>query len=128
MLKIFKLWNTLIRVIFFRQNLKEVKTSKTNVRKLLWFLGIGRNAIVVIICAAIAYYLEKQPEGAPFLLTGHIEKGFPKVEPPVFSLVQGNSTITFMEMVTNLGSGIIIVPLVSLIGNVAIAKAFCKNK
>lgn len=116
----------IIIIIIILQNLKEVKTSRDGLRKILWFLGIGRNAVVVIICAGISYYFETQQDGAPFLLTGHIEKGFPRVEPPAFSYVQGNSTVTFSEMFVNLGTGTIIVPLISLIGNVAIAKAFCK--
>lgn len=111
------------KIVF--QTLKDVKVSNRVLKKSVWFLGTGRNAIVVILCAVISYVYENRG-GAPFVLTGHIEAGLPSVQPPPFSRTVGNQTETFMDMCKNLGTGILIVPLISIIGNVAIAKAFCK--
>ena len=80
---------------------------------------------MVILCAVASYIFENRG-GAPFVLTGHIDSGLPSVDPPSFSRNVGNQTETFVDMCKNLGTGIIIVPLISIIGNVAIAKAFCK--
>ncbi|XP_043280248.1 sodium-independent sulfate anion transporter-like isoform X2 [Venturia canescens] len=119
-----------IIILLILKSLKDLKTSSRMMSKLFWLLGIGRNAIVVIISAGISYYYEIhcQPEGAPFLLTGHVEKGFPSVESPPFSFVRGNDTVSFPEMISHIGSGIIVVPIISLIANVAIAKAFSRGQ
>jgi len=63
--------------------------------------------------------------GAPYILTGHIDAGLPIVELPPFSRTVGNQTESFIDMTKNFKFGILIVPLISIIGNVAIAKAFC---
>lgn len=59
-----------------------------------------------------------------FFLEGEIKSGFPSVGLPPTSTQIGNTTYTFLDMCAHLGSGIIVVPLVSLLGNIAIAKAF----
>lgn len=48
----------------------------------------------------------------------------PSVGLPSFSTTLNNQTYSFSEMCSHLGSGIIIVPLVSVLANVAIAKVF----
>lgn len=64
--------------------------------------------------------------GAPFILTGHIDAGLPSIDPPPFSRTIGqNQTESFIDMTKNFSFGILIIPLVSILGNVAIAKAFC---
>ncbi|XP_031837112.1 sodium-independent sulfate anion transporter isoform X2 [Nomia melanderi] len=109
------------------KKLKDAKVSNRILKKSIWFLGTGRNAIVVILCAVISYVYESRG-GAPFVLTGHIEAGLPSVQPPAFSRTVGNQTETFVDMCKNLGTGILIVPLISIIGNVAIAKAFSRGQ
>lgn len=79
---------------------------------------------MVIFCATVSYIFEMQG-GAPFVLTGRINAGLPNIEPPAFSRAFGNQTESFIDMTKNLKSGVLIIPLVSIIGNVAIAKAFC---
>ncbi|XP_054007731.1 sodium-independent sulfate anion transporter-like [Hylaeus anthracinus] len=112
-----------ILVLLILKKLKDVKVSNNILKKSIWFLGTGRNALVVIICAVVSYIYENRG-GAPFILTGHIDAGLPSVEPPTFSKTVGNNTETFLDMCKNLGTGIVIVPLISIIGNIAIAKAF----
>lgn len=48
----------------------------------------------------------------------------PNFQAPPFSYVSGNSTIGFFDMCADLGSGIIVVPLIGLLENIAICKAF----
>ncbi|OAD55739.1 Sodium-independent sulfate anion transporter [Eufriesea mexicana] len=116
-----------ILILLTLKRIKDVKVSNRILRKLTWFLGTGRNALVVILCAAVSYIFENRG-GAPFILTGHIDGGLPSVAPPPFSITAGNHTETFADMCKNLGTGIAIVPLISIIGNVAIAKAFSRGE
>ena len=61
-----------------------------------------------------------------FVLTGNIKVGLPEVQLPPFSYSNDqNYTLPFMSMIEELKSGIILVPILSVIGNVAIAKTFC---
>jgi sodium-independent sulfate anion transporter 11 len=60
------------------------------------------------------------------LIPGQIEAGLPSPGHPPFSTFYGNQTHSFIDMVKHLGSGIAIIPIIAILGNVAIAKAFCK--
>ena len=62
-----------------------------------------------------------------FGLLGTVKSGLPPVKLPPFSAHVGNQTYTFFDMCSHLGSGIIFVPLVAVLTNVAIAKSFGKN-
>ncbi|KAG8231476.1 hypothetical protein J437_LFUL000193 [Ladona fulva] len=55
-----------------------------------------------------------------------IQPGFPSFRPPPFSTTHKNETYYFGEMVTELRSGIFIIPVVSVLANVAIAKAYLR--
>lgn len=48
----------------------------------------------------------------------------PEISLPPFQIEYQNRTLSFKEVYTELGSGIIVVPLVGVLANVAIAKAF----
>lgn len=50
----------------------------------------------------------------------------PEVSLPPFQIEYQNRTLSFKDVYTELGSGIIVVPLVGVLANVAIAKAFSK--
>ncbi|XP_063240339.1 sodium-independent sulfate anion transporter-like isoform X2 [Bacillus rossius redtenbacheri] len=95
--------------------------------KCIWFFTISRNATVVLICSVIAFKLSSNGI-TPFLLSGRIQSGLPPLGPPSFSARSGNSTYSFVQMCEQLGSGIAVVPLVSVLANVAIAKAFSAGK
>nr|XP_003706252.1 PREDICTED: sodium-independent sulfate anion transporter-like isoform X1 [Megachile rotundata]XP_012147521.1 PREDICTED: sodium-independent sulfate anion transporter-like isoform X1 [Megachile rotundata] len=105
------------------KNDTKAHNKKKIVKKILWFLSICRNALVILITAIISFYLEKSGP-APFILSGKIESGLPKFSLPPFSSQIGNQTYTFMDMCYHYGTGIIILPLVSVLANVAIAKSF----
>ncbi|CAK1547249.1 unnamed protein product [Leptosia nina] len=64
----------------------------------------------------------------PFILTGHITPGLPYPRLPPFHSTIGNTTVSAVGMFSKLGSGLLVVPLVGVISNVAIAKAFSKGK
>nr|XP_021193420.2 sodium-independent sulfate anion transporter [Helicoverpa armigera] len=93
----------------------------------LWFLSTTRNILVVLLCAALAYYFDTQRQ-APFVLTGEVKPGLPEFSAPPFSATVGNHTYTFSEMASTLGSAIFVVPLLSILENIALAKVFSEGK
>lgn len=53
----------------------------------------------------------------------------PRVQPPPFSYVRAdNTTADFVAMVSELGSGIAVIPLIVLLEDIAICKAFSDGK
>ncbi|CAO1390818.1 unnamed protein product [Diamesa tonsa] len=106
------------------------KTSMRILKKFLWYLSISRNALIVLISGAIAYYWSEKYSlnELPFKLSGKVEPGIPSFQLPDFSLEINNKTVGFIEICEDLGSGIILVPLVSVLANVAIAKSFASVK
>lgn len=50
----------------------------------------------------------------------------PEISLPPFEITHHNQTLSFTQICAELGSGIIVVPLVAVLANVAIAKAFSK--
>lgn len=52
--------------------------------------------------------------------------GWPDIKPPPFEIVQGNKTITFIDMVTEMKTDIIVIPFIAIVANIGIAKAFGK--
>jgi len=62
------------------------------------------------------------------LFTGNITQGLPEFKPPPFEFYDSakEQTISFIEMCSNLGAGLIILPLVAMLEDIAICKAFCK--
>ncbi|XP_039947478.1 sodium-independent sulfate anion transporter-like [Bactrocera tryoni] len=107
------------------------------VTKLLWFFGVSRNATLVIVCATASMYMQERGMNY-FRLTGYIPGGLPEFRLPPFSIegTPGNETTgepaveaeSFFEMVNNMGYGLIIVPLVALMENIAACKALAKGK
>ena len=105
----------------------------------VWVLSTARNAIVVVVCTLMAYGFDpvlpaSATRNTTFILTGNIKAGLPPFEPPPFSY---NDTTTdpdkpvyysFAEMISELGSAIAIIPLLAILENVAIAKAFSGGK
>lgn len=98
-------------------------------------MGTARNAIMVIITGAIAAVCYQYDKGY-FKLIGDIPPGLPQFQNPPFSIpdVRNETTgeiiakgETFTEMVTHLGSGLIVIPLIALLENIAVCKAFGMN-
>ncbi|KAH8410441.1 hypothetical protein KR215_006085 [Drosophila sulfurigaster] len=107
------------------------------INHLIKFMGISRNATVVIATTVMAMHLESSGTN-PFVLTGYIPPGLPSLSLPPFSVEPqpGNATAgipavpgeTFLEMVQSLGYGLIVVPLIALLESVSVCKAFAKGK
>ncbi|BFZ18038.1 hypothetical protein BsWGS_21077 [Bradybaena similaris] len=95
-------------------------------RKIIWLFVTGGNAIVVISATLVAAALETQGITNALSLTGDIKPGLPPFEPPRFELHSGNSTIPSSEIFSKIGSGLVIVPLLSLVETMAIGKAFAR--
>lgn len=106
---------------------KPVKLYQKIINKLLWLVGTSRNAILVVVCGVIGFQLSTSID-TPFRLIGKIPAGLPSVLVPPFGFTKGNETVTFVEMVSAMGSGVIVVPLIALLENIAICKAFANGK
>lgn len=105
--------------------------------KTIWLIGTARNAIVVIAGGAFAAYWYESGHHDMFRLIGDIPQGLPSVQIPSFSIPavvnETSGAIIqeeqgFGEMVSSLGSGLIVVPLIALLENIAICKAFANGK
>ncbi|XP_047106125.1 sodium-independent sulfate anion transporter-like [Schistocerca piceifrons] len=110
---------------------EEKTTTHRILNKAIWLTGTSRNAILVVICGIIGHQLSLSGD-SPLNLIGPIPPGLPAFQLPPFTvtLETGNSTVTysFGDMCLHLGSGIFIVPLVALLENIAVCKAFSNGK
>lgn len=62
-------------------------------------------------------------------VAGAIPSGVPRPQLPPFSYVRAdNSTADFLDMVSELGSGILVIPLIVLLEDIAICKAFSDGR
>ncbi|XP_066582093.1 sodium-independent sulfate anion transporter [Prorops nasuta] len=106
---------------------EDLRTTKHRVMtKILWLIGTSRNALLVVFCGVLGYSFQGN---SPFQLTGYIPSGMPEVKLPPFGYVKDdNTTVSFLEMCSNLGSGILVLPLISLMEDIAICKAFSNGK
>lgn len=85
--------------------------------------------------ALSAYFFENGLD--MFKMIGDIPQGLPPVQLPPFSIPEIRNETTgeiiqagesFSEMISSLGSGLIVVPLIALLENIAICKAFANGK
>ena len=63
-------------------------------------------------------------EAVPFRLSSKVQSGMPTIKLPPFAFEHNNRTYVIMDIVSELGSAIFVVPIVAVLANVAIAKAF----
>ena len=98
-----------------------VKVNKP-VDKALWLLSTARSAIIII--AATVYVMLTDTK--IFSLVGHITPGLPAFQPPPFSIYDPstNTTHSFMQIVSEEASALIVLPLLGVMGHITIAKAF----
>ncbi|XP_018330827.1 sodium-independent sulfate anion transporter [Agrilus planipennis] len=101
---------------------------KSILKTFVWFLSVSRNAVVVLLCAVMAYTFSLH-ESKPFSLTSKVSSGLPQLTPPPFTVVSNNNeTYTITDMAKYLGSGIFVTPFIAILSNIAIAKAFAQGK
>lgn len=103
-------------------------SKKQALKKCLWYISISRNAIVVCVASVLAFYWVNSVPGShvPFRLNAKVNSSVPTFKLPPFSIHFNDVTYGFLDICKELGSGIIVVPLVAVLANVAIAKAFGK--
>ncbi|XP_053956602.1 sodium-independent sulfate anion transporter [Anastrepha ludens] len=110
-------------------NFKKNTPITRKLQKFLWYISISRNALVVFLCSLATYFWIKQrsAEAIPFALTARVNSAQLKFQLPPFAFDYKNTTFVFSDIANELGSGIIVVPIVAILANVAIAKAFVKD-
>ncbi|XP_070071660.1 sodium-independent sulfate anion transporter isoform X1 [Drosophila takahashii] len=126
-----------IVVLLLLRKLKDVKLNG-RIRNLraqqlisgsIWVIATGRNALVVLVTSVLAYNTCEQMASCPYILTGKVKSGLPNVTLPKLetTILDRNGTeITqnFEQMLSELGPSMIILPIIAVLGNVAISKAF----
>lgn len=119
------------------KNDDEKSTLHKIVNKTLWLIGTARNAIIVIAGGAFAAYFYETGHHDMFKMIGDIPQGLPSVKMPPFSIPEVRNETSgeiisegqgFGDMISSLGSGLIVVPLIALLENIAICKAFANGK
>ncbi|XP_069511296.1 sodium-independent sulfate anion transporter [Ambystoma mexicanum] len=93
---------------------------------IVWITATARNALVVVAAGLVAYSFQVMGS-QPFILTGKTAQGLPCFQLPPFSEVTPNGTISFSQMVQDMGAGLAVVPLMGLLESIAIAKAFASQ-
>ena len=94
--------------------------------RVTWFASTARNALVVLAGALLAWALGQEV----FRLTGDIKVGLPNLQLPSLQAsypdpgTGDQKTDGVFQMLSNLGSLVILLPLVTVMQHVAIAKAF----
>uniref|UniRef100_A0A1B0DCH0 SLC26A/SulP transporter domain-containing protein n=1 Tax=Phlebotomus papatasi TaxID=29031 RepID=A0A1B0DCH0_PHLPP len=122
-----QLWDTVLGVITVICLLVLKKMNSIQRWRVFFrYLSLSRNALAVISGTVLAYLLFTFNDTTPFTLTGNVVSGLPPFQPPPFTTTVNNETVPFSEMIKTLGSGIVAIPLVSILESVAVAKAFCK--
>ncbi|XP_050537914.1 sodium-independent sulfate anion transporter-like [Daktulosphaira vitifoliae] len=106
---------------------KEKSTAQRVMLSAIWLISTARNIIVVVFCAILGYFYEKNGN-LPFKLSSNVEPGLPKFQVPAFETTYKNETYTFIDMASKLGSGILVVPLLSILENISLAKFFADGK
>lgn len=106
-------------------------TARKVLDKFIWVLSTGRNAVVVIACLFLAMAFDpvlpdEATRNTTFILTGNIEAGLPPFQLPAFSVEYEGKELDLLGMISELGSALVIIPLIAILENVAIAKAFCE--
>ncbi|XP_008203719.1 sodium-independent sulfate anion transporter [Nasonia vitripennis] len=111
-----------------RKHAKMPTVWQRSLEKFLWLVSTARNILVVVSCAIICWLLEEHLGSSPVVLTGHVKQGLPGFSLPPFHGKIGNNTLDLLDMVSVMGSGCIVIPLLSILETIAIAKAFSEGK
>lgn len=102
----------------------------------LWLIGTARNAILVIAGGLLSAYFHSISRKDIFTTIGEVPQGLPPFTLPPFSTpeikdeVNGNiiqEALSFSDMISKLGSNLIVIPLIALLESIAICKAFTKG-
>ncbi|XP_072044635.1 sodium-independent sulfate anion transporter-like [Amphiura filiformis] len=97
------------------------KAGPTRVKapwKALWILGTARNAVLVVIAAGIMFIVEMNGSIGQITLTGNVTSGLPPFRPP---------NLGAENILKHLNIGLVIIPLIGFLENIAIAKGFARQ-
>ncbi|GBP68186.1 Sodium-independent sulfate anion transporter [Eumeta japonica] len=131
------LWDPLlgfacIALLLIMRKLSMVRLSERwrVLERILWLVGVCRNAVVVVAGGVLGYWLTVRGQGAtPVRLMGPIPSGVPTPHLPPFGYTRAdNTTADFVDMVSELGSGVLVIPLIVLLEDIAICKAFSDGR
>ncbi|XP_011204094.2 sodium-independent sulfate anion transporter [Bactrocera dorsalis] len=116
---------------------KEGKKSWQRVlQKTIWLIGTSRNAVLVVLVGMLGYHLLQSGIDI-FRMVGYVPSGLPEFKLPAFSATTYTNTTSgelvemnesFLDMVSSLGAGLIVIPLVSLLETTALIQAFADGK
>lgn len=93
--------------------------------KFFWLLGLGSNALVVLFGTVLAWQFN-QHGMEPFILTGKVASGLPPFSIPPFTANNGTDEFSFGTMISEVGIGVITIPVIAILESVAVAKSFGK--
>ncbi|GIY83501.1 sodium-independent sulfate anion transporter [Caerostris extrusa] len=108
-------------------------TMQRILETLLHTMGIARNALLVLTCAGLAAILVSYDVNV-LTLTQSVKPGLPPFAFPAFSYHSFNNVTNqtidrdFIEIIQNMGTGLIVIPLLCLLEAIAIAKIFFQKK
>ncbi|XP_037796449.1 sodium-independent sulfate anion transporter-like [Penaeus monodon] len=95
-------------------------------RQTIFFTSVGRNAVVVVVASLIAFMLDGDDQ--PFTLTGFVEPGIRPFALPPFSIEANNQTITFTDIMSDVGVGVVMIPFIAILDQIAVVSAFAKGR
>ncbi|XP_037815518.1 sodium-independent sulfate anion transporter [Lucilia sericata] len=127
----FALGVTAITILLLLRKLKDLKLNNGQafLKSFIWIIATGRNALIVLLASTIAYYTCDSKDSCPFILTGTVKSGLPDFQIPKFetTILSANGTEikqNYQDMLEELGPSMIVLPIIAVLGNVAISKAF----
>ncbi|XP_038068537.1 sodium-independent sulfate anion transporter-like isoform X1 [Patiria miniata] len=86
--------------------------------KFLWLIATGRNAVVVVVTALIAWTLQTQGLADKVTVTGPVRQGLPPFQVPDFSKP---------DLFSVLELGLAMIPLIGFLEAIAIGKSFARQ-
>ncbi|KAG1691517.1 Sodium-independent sulfate anion transporter [Nymphon striatum] len=99
----------------------------------IWIICTAKNAIAILLCVGVALAFIRYDIGT-LSLTGEVHPGIPPFKIPPFHYNAFNNVtnqtveITFIDICEDLGAGLILIPLISVLESIAIAKVFDTSK
>lgn len=92
------------------------------------YTSLSRNAIVVILGTLLAFLLKTYAGAIPFNVTGQVASGLPPFKPPPFDTQTAEDReMNLVDMLAELSTSLMAIPIVAILEMVAVAKAFCKR-
>ncbi|XP_065054787.1 sodium-independent sulfate anion transporter-like [Rhopilema esculentum] len=107
-----------------RQSDQKDAGSKSTRSKVFRVLNIAKNSLVVTLATIISYLVYISGQQNTFKLVGELPKGFPRPESPVQQIrISANHTMNFEDVLSSLGPGIGVLPLIMYLESIAVGKA-----